>query len=96
MLRDGLGDDSPVVAVASVMALGQVGAQAVALLLEVSRGDNPAQGVAAINALAEINDPSVEEGFNALLREESLDSYVKETLGSAVMRLKDLQSRQAS
>ena len=96
VLRDGLGDDSPVVAVASVMALGQVGEQAVALLLEVSRGDNPAQGVAAINALAEINDPSVEAGFNALLHEESLDSYVKETLTSAVMRLKDLKARQAS
>jgi bilin biosynthesis protein len=73
------------------MALGQVGKQAVALLLEVSRGDNPAQGVAAINALAEINDPKVEEGFNALLNEETLDCYVKETLSSAVMRLKDLQ-----
>jgi bilin biosynthesis protein len=91
VLRDGLRDESPVVAVASVMALGQVGKQAVALLLEVSRGDNPAQGVAAINALAEINDPKVEEGFNALLNEETLDCYVKETLSSAVMRLKDLQ-----
>ncbi len=50
VLRDGLQDSSPVVAVASVMALGRVGQQAVSLLLEISRGDNPAQGVAAVNA----------------------------------------------
>jgi len=96
VLRDGLKDESPVVAVASVMALGQVGQQAVSLLLEVSRGENPAQGVAAINALAEIDDPSVEQGFNTLLNEEKLDSYVKETLNSAVMRVRDLRARQAS
>jgi len=43
----------------------------------------------ASSLLAE--NPKVEEGFNALLNEETLDCYVKETLSSAVMRLKDLQ-----
>lgn len=94
VLQAGLADPSPVVAVASVMALGQVGEQAVSLLLEVSRGDNPAQAVAAVNALAEINDPSVEEGFDALLALDDLDDYVRETLASAVLRVKDLKARQ--
>ena len=94
VLQAGLADPSPVVAVASVMALGQVGEQAVALLLEVSRGDNPAQAVAAVNALAEINHPSVEQGFEALLALDNLDDYVRETLASAVLRVKDLKARQ--
>ena len=94
VLQAGLADPSPVVAVASVMALGQVGEQAVALLLEVSRGDNPAQAVAAVNALAEINHPSVEQGFEALLAIDNLDDYVRETLASAVLRVKDLKARQ--
>ena len=94
VLQAGLADPSPVVAVASVMALGQVGEQAVSLLLEVSRGDNPAQAVAAVNALAEINHPSVEDGFEALLALDNLDDYVRETLASAVLRVKDLKARQ--
>ena len=94
VLQAGLADPSPVVAVASVMALGQVGEQAVSLLLEVSRGDNPAQAVAAVNALAEINHPSVEDGFEALLTLDNLDDYVRETLASAVLRVKDLKARQ--
>ena len=94
VLQAGLADPSPVVAVASVMALGQVGEQALSLLLEVSRGDNPAQAVAAVNALAEINHPSVEQGFEALLALDNLDAYVRETLSSAVLRAKDLKARQ--
>lgn len=96
VLRDGLQDSSPVVAVASVMALGQVGKQAVSLLLEISRGDNPAQGVAAVNALAEINDPAVEQGFEELLADPSIDGYVRETLTSALLRVRDLKARQPS
>ena len=94
VLQAGLADPSPVVAAASVMALGQVGEQAICLLLEVSRGDNPAQAVAAVNALAEINHPSVEQGFEALLALDNLDDYVRETLASAVLRVKDLKARQ--
>ena len=76
------------------MALGQVGRQAVSTLLEVSQGDNPAQGVAAVNALAEIDDPAVEDGLEALLQRETLDQYVRETLTSALTRVKDLRARQ--
>jgi hypothetical protein len=36
----------------------------------------------------------VEEGFDALLALDDLDDYVRETLASAVLRVKDLKSRQ--
>lgn len=93
-LQDGLNDDSPVVAVASVMALGQVGVQAVSLLLAVAQGSNPAQAVAAVNALAQIADPELEGKLRALQQQAGLDPYVLETLESALARAKDLRARQ--
>ena len=95
VLRNALEDNSPVVAVAAVMALGQVGKQAVPLLLAVIRGENPAQGVAAVNALAEIDDPAVEPGLQGLLNDDSTDVYVRETVVSALIRVKDLKGRQS-
>jgi bilin biosynthesis protein len=93
-LEEALSDDSPVVAVASVMALGQVGEQAVPLLLRVVGGDNPAQAVAAVNALAQIDDPAIEPILKDLQHQPKLDSYVRETLESALARIRDLQARQ--
>ena len=93
-LEEALSDDSPVVAVASVMALGQVGGQAVPLLLRVVGGDNPAQAVAAVNALAQIDDPAIEPILKDLQHQPKLDSYVRETLESALARIRDLQARQ--
>ena len=93
-LEEALSDDSPVVAVASVMALGQVGGQAVPLLLKVVGGDNPAQAVAAVNALAQIDDPAIEPILKDLQHQPKLDSYVRETLESALARIRDLQARQ--
>ena len=96
VLRLALADDSPVVAVAAVMALGQLGRQAVPLLLQVTRGDNPAQGVAAVNALAGIDDPAIEPALQQLHEDPDTDGYVKETVVSALIRVKDLQARQPS
>jgi len=93
-LEEALSDDSPVVAVASVMALGQVGGQAVPLLLRVVGGDNPAQAVAAVNALAQIDDPAIEPTLKDLQHQPKLDSYVRETLESALARIRELQARQ--
>ena len=93
-LEEALSDDSPVVAVASVMALGQVGGQAVPLLLRVVGGDNPAQAVAAVNALAQIDDPAIEPILKDLQHQPKLDSYVRETLESALARIRELQARQ--
>lgn len=96
VLQASLQDDSPVVAIAAVMALGQVGAQAVPLLLQVCRGDNPAQAVAAVNALVEIDDPSIEDCLLALASGEATDRYVRETVESALSRIRDLRGRQPS
>ncbi len=93
-LEEALSDDSPVVAVASVMALGQVGGQAVPLLLRVVGGDNPAQAVAAVNALAQIDDPAIEPILKDLQHQPQVDSYVRETLESALARISDLHARQ--
>ncbi|MCP4972829.1 MAG: HEAT repeat domain-containing protein, partial [Prochlorococcus sp.] len=57
------------------------------------KGDNPAQAVAAVNALAQIDDPSVEICFGELLEDESTDSYVRETVNSSLERVKDMKSR---
>jgi bilin biosynthesis protein len=93
-LEEALSDDSPVVAVASVMALGQVGGQAVPLLLRVVGGDNPAQAVAAVNALAQIDDPAIEPILKDLQNQPQVDSYVRETIESALARISDLHARQ--
>ena len=93
-LEEALSDDSPVVAVASVMALGQVGGQAVPLLLRVVGGDNPAQAVAAVNALAQIDDPAIEPTLKDLQNQPQVDSYVRETIESALARISDLHARQ--
>jgi bilin biosynthesis protein len=93
-LEEALSDDSPVVAVASVMALGQVGGQAVPLLLRVVGGDNPAQAVAAVNALAQIDDPAIERTLRDLQNQPQVDSYVRETIESALARISDLHARQ--
>jgi bilin biosynthesis protein len=93
-LQVALADESPVVAVAAVMALGQVGEQATSILLQVIEGSNPALAVAAVNALAQISHPSVEHGLQALLDNEDTDSYVRETVISALLRVQDIKARQ--
>ena len=94
MLRSAGADPHPNVAVVAVMAMGQVGRQAVPLLMEILAGDNPAQGVAAVNALAAIDDPSVEAKLQDLNDHPSTDRYVRETVASALIRIKDLKTRQ--
>lgn len=93
-LEAALADESPVVAIAAVMALGQVGEQAVPLLIQVCLGENEAQAVAAVNALVGIDHPDVAACLYQLAAAESTDSYVRETVNSAVVRLDDLRARQ--
>jgi len=50
--------------------------------------------VAAVNALAQISHPSVEHGLQALLDNEDTDSYVRETVISALLRVQDIKARQ--
>jgi bilin biosynthesis protein len=81
-----------VVALAAVMALGQVGRQALSLLKDVCKGDNPALAVAGVNAIVEIKDPNVKGYLQDLLQNSQIDSYVKETIESALSRADLLQA----
>jgi bilin biosynthesis protein len=63
-------------------------------LLQVSRGINPAQGVAAVNALAQIDDPAIQPALQQLLDDPGTDDYVRETVCSAMIRIEDLKTRQ--
>ena len=76
-LKCALVDDSPVGALAAVMALGQVGIQALPLLKEICRGANPALAVAGVNAIVEIKDPSITYFLQDILQSKTTDSYVK-------------------
>lgn len=93
-LEKSLMDESPVVGVVTVMALGQLGPQGVPLLLETIEGNNPAQGVAAINALSQNDSIGIREAFIALQNHTELDSYVRESLLSAISRFRDDSTEQ--
>lgn len=95
-LETALQDDSPVVGIAAVMALGQVGEQALPLLIQVCRGRNEAQAVAAVNALASIDHPDVTGCLVSLATSEATDTYVRESVDSALVRVEDLRARQPS
>lgn len=87
-LKKAINDPNPVVYIAAVMALGEVGSPALDLLLEVLKTtDNVAIAVTIINALGSIGDPGAIETLNQLINDESVDSYVRESAGSALSRL---------
>ncbi|WP_315857154.1 HEAT repeat domain-containing protein [Synechococcus sp. ATX 2A4] len=96
VLKTALDDESPVVAIAAVMALGQVGEQALPLLIQVCRGSNEAQAVAAVNALVNIDHPDVSICLAQLAACEDTDAYVLESVTSALVRVDDLRGRQPS
>ncbi|NQV10538.1 MAG: HEAT repeat domain-containing protein [Cyanobacteria bacterium] len=95
-LQTALQDGSPVVGIAAVMALGQVGQQALPVLIEVCQGTNEAQAVAAVNALAGIDHPDVATCLAQLADAENTDAYVRESVKSVQSRVEDLQARQSS
>jgi bilin biosynthesis protein len=87
-LKIALNDPNPVVNIAAVMALGEMGAPAVDILIETLQAtDNPALGVSLVNALGSIGDHRGIAVLNALIQDESTDSYVRESATSALSRL---------
>lgn len=93
-LKSALNDPNPVVHIATVMALGEIGTPVVVdLLIEALRTtDNPALAVSIVNALASIGDPRGVEVLQALTEDEAADSYVRETSISALSRLEQVIS----
>jgi bilin biosynthesis protein len=87
-LKTALNDPNPVVHIAAVMALGEMGAPAVDILIEsLQTTDNPALGVSLVSALGSIGDPRGLEVLQQLIQDETIDSYVRESATSALSRL---------
>jgi bilin biosynthesis protein len=87
-LKTALNDPNPVVHIAAVMALGEIGAPAVETLIEaLQTTDNPALGVSLVNALGSIGDPRGLEVLTQVIQNEETDSYVRESATSALSRL---------
>jgi bilin biosynthesis protein len=87
-LKSALDDPNPVVHIAAVMALGEMGAPAVDILIDaLIATDNPALGVTLVNAIGSIGDPRGREVLTRLIEDEKTDSYVKESATRALTRL---------
>jgi bilin biosynthesis protein len=87
-LKKAINDPNPVVYIAAVMALGEVGSPALDLLLEaLQTTDNVAIAVTILNALGSMGDPGAIETLNQLSNDESADPYVRESAVSALSRL---------
>jgi bilin biosynthesis protein len=88
-LKTALNDPNPVVNLAAVMALGEIGTPVVDVLIEalLQTTDNPALGISIVNALGSIGDERGIDALTALLQDESTDSYVRESATSALSRL---------
>jgi bilin biosynthesis protein len=87
-LKQSMQDPNPVVYIAAVMTLGEIGVEGLDILTEaLAVTDNPALGVSIVNALASIGGERSAEVLNKVVNDESIDSYVKETAISALSRL---------
>jgi len=87
-LKKAIDDPNPVVNIASVMALGQMGSSAFEILVEsLNTTDNVAVQVAIVNALASVGDRRCVEVLTTFANDESVDSYVRESATSSLSRL---------
>lgn len=87
-LKAAIQDPNPVVHIASVMALGEIGEPAFDILVEALKTtDNPALQVSIVNALVSLRDDRSAAVLSSLTEDESVDSYVRESAVSALSRL---------
>ena len=92
-LRKAMEDPYPVVQIASVMSLGEIGIPAVDTLLEALKTtDNVAIALTITNTLGSIGDPRAIDVLKDLIADNSVDSYVRETAESALPRLEQIIS----
>ncbi len=90
-LQTAMGDANPVVHLASVMALGEIGAPALEILVEeLKKTENVAVAVAIVNALGSIGDLRANDILTEFANNESVDSYVRESAVSAIPRLEQV------
>jgi bilin biosynthesis protein len=96
-LKQAINDPNPVVYIATVMTLGEIGAAGLDILTEtLATTDNPALGVSIVNALAAVGDERSAEVLNRVVNDEAIDPYVKETAISALSRLELVAKYQRS
>ncbi|WP_449418381.1 HEAT repeat domain-containing protein [Phormidium nigroviride] len=87
-LKKAINDSNPVVHIAAVMALGQMGSSAFEILVESLKAtDNIAVQVAIVNALASVGDRRCIEVLTTFANDESVDAYVRESATSSLSRL---------
>jgi bilin biosynthesis protein len=87
-LKKAIDDANPVVNIASVMALGQMGSSAFEILVEpLNTTDNVAVQVAIVNVLASVGDRRCVEFLTTFANDEAVDSYVRESATSSLSRL---------
>lgn len=92
-LRQAMEDPYPVVQIASVMSLGEIGMPAVdTLLAALKTTDNVAIALTITNTLGSIGDPRAVAVLRDLIADDSVDSYVRETAQSALPRLEQMMS----
>jgi bilin biosynthesis protein len=92
-LRQAMEDPYPVVQIASVMSLGEIGMPAVdTLLTALKTTDNVAIALTIANTLGSIGDPRAVDVLRELIADESVDSYVRETAQSALPRLEQIMT----
>jgi bilin biosynthesis protein len=94
-LRQSMQDPNPVVYIATVMTLGEIGSDGFDILAEaLATTDNPALAVSIVNAFAAIGDERSAAALQQVAADESADPYVKETVVSALSRLELIASNQ--
>ena len=92
-LKQAMNDPYPVVQIAAVMSLGEIGVPAVDTLLDTLKTtDNVAIALTITNTLGSIGDPRALDVLKDLIQDESVDSYVRETAASALPRLEQVMT----
>jgi bilin biosynthesis protein len=87
-LRKSTNDLNPVVHIASVMALGEIGEPAFDVLVGILKTtENVTVAVAIVNALGDSGNPQAVEILKDLSQDTSVDPYVQESAVSALPRL---------
>ncbi|MEL6456226.1 MAG: HEAT repeat domain-containing protein [Cyanobacteria bacterium J06623_5] len=92
-LKQAIADPYPVVQIAAVMSMGEIGAPAVETLLEVLKTtDNVAIALTITNTLGSIGDPRAIDVLKDIIADDTVDSYIRETAESALPRLEQMIS----
>jgi bilin biosynthesis protein len=87
-LKTAIDDPNPVVHIAAVTALGEVGPGAFDILVEsLKTTDNIAVQVTIVNALATLGDLRCQEILTTLAKDEAVDAYVRESATTSLSRL---------